>query len=417
MSNTSSNALLQRCEKCGTTATDVVPTPRSFRTRDALLCPKCRPRLVNPWLLLVGIVISIVVPIILQFSGRHPYVQEDASNRLITIWTSCAWILGTVFMVLGHECAHAAVACAVGINVRGISIGYGPRLGKWTLGKKFFELHLLPLAGVCLVDPYPGRGARWRQCMMIAAGPAIHLCAVILLATLWIALGWNRAEESTPASAITAVLFWLNVFFLTNLVPFNFPYQGMMLRSDGGQLFDLLIRRPTTKQPSVDLQTLSSLGDQGKWAEVQSAARALLKNVNSPHVATAYAAWLAVADVWMNGEENLGEADTLSLSCIQISPTDPAILTVRACVLLARHREDEAEKLLSRCRYTALHIYAEKAAAHLWTELHRRRNNTDQMHHWQSIAQKLDPTAAYKMFRDPATTPIAAPQLTPIDAQ
>ena len=50
-------------------------------------------------------------------------------------------------------------------------------------------------------------------------------------------------------------------------------------------------------------------------------------------------------------------------------------------------------------------LQRKKAAAHLWTELYRRRNNLDQMHHWQKIPQKLDPTAAYKIFRAPTPAP------------
>ena len=243
---------------------------------------------------------------------------------------------------------------------------------------------------------------------MLAAGPAAHLVALVAVLGLWFAAGWDQPEHFTAPSALAVGFFACNFYlFFLNLIPRNTAWNGTSVRTDGGNLLDLF----RGNRSPQSLEILISLADEGKWNEVQAIARASLRQQPPPPPSILFVihAWLAVADVWVGGEDDLKEADTLSQSCMQSSPGEPATLAVRACVLMAHHRDDEAEKLLTLAAKQNLNPYAEKAAAHLWTELHRRRNNLDQMHHWQTIAQKLDPTAAYKMFRDPTPTPAPPP--------
>jgi len=321
------------------------------------------------------------------------------------------WLFGATVMIAVHEFAHALVAWAVGITVNGVSLGCGPRLCRIHLRKIFLDLHAFPVMGVCWTLPLAPTQHPWRRALMIAAGPATHILALLAVTGLWFAEGWNRQEHFTIPSALAVGFFICNLVALPlNLLPRNTNWNGMPTRADGGSLLDLLRGNPATQSQEL----LIFLGNQGKWDEVQQISRAMLRQQppQAPSTLFVVHAWLAVADIWVGGEEDLTEADTISQRCMATAPADSAILTVRACVLLALHRDTEAEKLLTLAQFATPGPHAEKAAAHLWTELHRRRNNLPEMQRWQSIAQKLDPTAAYKLLRNPPAISVPS-EITP----
>ena len=343
---------------------------------------------------------------------RDPWLADHEVN---TFFLMCAgWLLGAILTIPIHELAHALAGWVAGFQITSISLGSGPRLYRIPLRKFAIDFHAYPLKGFYRALPFKGPNAHRRRALMIAAGPASHLLSLLVITALWFALGWNQQEHFTISSAIVAGIFIANLHLLiVNLLPRTSNWNGTPFRTDGGQLLDLWIGTHPVAVFQQNIEILVSLGNEGRWDEVQRVGRSQLKPpmANTPLYFWSFAAWVAVADVWAGGKPNLKEADLLSTYCLESSPADPALLTVRACVLMALNRNDEAESLLLQARSGVSGPAAEKAAAHLWTELHRRRNNIEQMHHWQKIAQKLDPTAAYKLLRDPVPTPAPQPTL------
>jgi hypothetical protein len=151
-----------------------------------------------------------------------------------------------------------------------------------------------------------------------------------------------------------------------------------------------------------------ALAEAGKWEQAQQTGREFIaKDVADDPVQHAIAAWVAVADVWVGGQEDLREAEQLSQRGLEFilrqaaesAATVAAFKCVRACVLLARCQDDAAAKLLDEAHAGAQET-SKKAAAHMWMEIYRRRGDSAREAEWSKVAAELDPEHTFDMRLD-----------------
>lgn len=102
-------------------------------------------------------------------------------------------ILVLAFLIFFHELGHFAVGKALGFRVLGFSIGFGPKLIKFTKGETEYSLRAIPFGGACMFDGEdeaaedndPRRfNAQpvWKRFLVILAGPAMNILLAFLIA-------------------------------------------------------------------------------------------------------------------------------------------------------------------------------------------------------------------------------------------
>lgn len=101
-------------------------------------------------------------------------------------------ILVLAFLIFFHELGHFAVGKALGFRILGFSIGFGPRLVKFTKGETEYSLRLIPFGGACMFDGEdeaaeddPRRfNAQpvWKRFLVILAGPFMNVILAFLVA-------------------------------------------------------------------------------------------------------------------------------------------------------------------------------------------------------------------------------------------
>ncbi|OLD57407.1 MAG: hypothetical protein AUI83_05385 [Armatimonadetes bacterium 13_1_40CM_3_65_7] len=113
-------------------------------------------------------------------------------------------ILALELMILVHELGHLLVAKRVGITVYTFAIGFGPRLGAFTLGETTYALNALPIGGYVHMagedldsrqaEVPPERSFRTKsvaqRLAVVCAGPVMNFfLAIVLLAVVAAAFG------------------------------------------------------------------------------------------------------------------------------------------------------------------------------------------------------------------------------------
>jgi hypothetical protein len=92
---------------------------------------------------------------------------------------------------------------------------------------------------------------------------------------------------------------------------------------------------------------IAKLGEAGQWAEVRRRGRTCLEREGwNMDAVCSVGMWVAVADLWEGSEPSLQEAERLSNVSLQADEVDGSIMTVRACVLMARGNIVEAETMM-----------------------------------------------------------------------
>jgi hypothetical protein len=83
-----------------------------------------------------------------------------------------------------HEAGHALAAVWVGWRVERISIGMGPRVSRFRLGRILVDLRLYPMEG--FVQPVPARlrHPRFESAFIYFAGPGIEMVVLAVLAAM-----------------------------------------------------------------------------------------------------------------------------------------------------------------------------------------------------------------------------------------
>jgi hypothetical protein len=155
-----------------------------------------------------------------------------------------------------HELGHAVAGWAVGAQVTGMRLGFGPRLtpaGSW--------LDLRPVIVAAHVTYIPPRGARRSQLLAIAsAGLVVHLVLIVVALGSGLDSLWSRE------------LAWANVLALaSNAIPLAGSFTSTTGGpNDGAHILALLRQRgEVVSDADPDLQQLFRAYDQGGVAAAQ----------------------------------------------------------------------------------------------------------------------------------------------------
>ena len=320
--------------------------------------------------------------------------------RVLGFGTFSGWavINAWLFLVFGylavipHEIGHALMARAVGFRVFSISCGVGPLLFDRLLGGVRLSVRAFPIDGGTVVTPSGTQGYRWKQALVIAAGPAVN--AICLAAAL--ALGPDlRVGRMLDGPALGLVFVAANAFaVMINLLPIRvstvhglLPNDGLALLQtprldaaaveealtvryileaqscgDEGRLRDAVswIERGLQRQPyaaALHLAMGSTLALLGQYDEARRRFVHVTQLPGLTPVAQA-TAWnnIAWADVLMARREGLEEADRLSQQALETVGWTPAFKGTRGAVLVAMGRTEEGLALL----FEALHEDADE---------------------------------------------------------
>lgn len=156
-------------------------------------------------------------------------------DRTSAASAAALYIVVVVLSILLHEIAHALVAMAVGAEVTGMRLGFGPRL---TPLSSPFDLR--PLIVAAHVSYRPPRGVRrWQMVAVTSAGLAVHLVLVAVALALgggpWPA--WRIALLVANAYALLGnALPMVGGFTTTSGGPNDGASLAMLLRHRGPYL-------------------------------------------------------------------------------------------------------------------------------------------------------------------------------------
>ena len=126
-----------------------------------------------------------------------------------------------------HEAGHALAARHVGMAVRSVRIGKGPKLASFRIGSSRVDIHAIPSTGLTTYPPSPMASARQRR-LVVAAGPAAHVLLILVALAVWLV---------SPVVAI--IVIFLNVELLRANLRARPPKVSESHGSDGWQLQQL----------------------------------------------------------------------------------------------------------------------------------------------------------------------------------
>jgi hypothetical protein len=159
----------------------------------------------------------------LLFGGLIAEVVRDYEPVKLAI---PLFFLGRGALTCLHEGGHALVARLVGWRVYRISVGMGPLLRRFRVGRTPVDLHLFPFGGFVLPAPVTLRRARLASTLIYAAGPGIEVLAVGALA---LAIGPEalfHRSAAVPVLAVQSVAAAAAMGVALNLWPRTLPNGG-----------------------------------------------------------------------------------------------------------------------------------------------------------------------------------------------
>lgn len=145
-----------------------------------------------------------------------------------------------------HELGHWIAAAALGVHVAAMSFGGGLRTKAFKIRDTFVLFGPAPSEGLVLPLHRTARHFRWKQMLIVAAGPAVNAAAALPGLFLLV-----NSDYYAQGPAAWSLLFWtiINaVLAIGNLVPFKIKTAFTEQPSDGAQLLSL----PKMSDDSVD---------------------------------------------------------------------------------------------------------------------------------------------------------------------
>ena len=120
-------------------------------------------------------------------------------------------ILVLAFLIFFHELGHFAVGKALGFRVLGFSIGFGPKLIKFTKGETEYSLRAIPFGGACMFDGEDESAGDddprrfnaqpvWKRFLVILAGPVMNVLLAFLIAFIVMLSSPVPIYETDPAT-------------------------------------------------------------------------------------------------------------------------------------------------------------------------------------------------------------------------
>ncbi len=349
-------------------------------------------------------------------------------------------VLSFPLMTLFHELGHALVGRACGLKVFGISLGHGKRLHRFQFGSHFLDLRAIPLGGFCSCSPEPGKAQRWRLALMLAAGPGTHLLFLCLILGLAPAGTFvDPATRLVRMVPLTALLLVNIEKLVMNLLPRNTRFDGVVIPNDGKRILSILSRKfnpdswvlgrfanelemhlerrdPAEARRTLEearpiagktlnfrVHELNLLAAEGNWPLVAEKCACELATETEFHKRFAFLDWGAVAGAYTRTD--LDEAQRFCDEALRPLPWDPTTQTVCSAVALAKGDNVSAEKFLRQAGSDNPNWAARAAAARMWEELSRQKNNPREELKWRRRANRLDPRGVFKLPSSPAPAP------------
>ena len=370
------------CDRCLATSTldDVFAVEKAALGKKRWYCPRCwqamheqraRGRLVFR----VALGLGALGLLALSGSGDGPHTAWLALNVFLTL-------LFIEMATLPHELGHALMAHALGCRVFSVTAGVGPRILERTVRGVRFRLHAYPFGGFTVTVPRGRRFFRFKQFVVVAAGPAVNGLLVAGALLLGRDLeGGGIVEGPRPALAL---LVANTVLLVGNLIPLRAASPAGVVPNDGLALLKL----PFTKASAVTealvaryaleadaCRERNSLQEARSWAErglgefpgapvlhlslgftlvlsgdCEGARRQFLACAEAKDVAPALRALALNNAAWVDAvtapNDRLEEADRLSQDALETLGFIPALKGTRGAVLVALGRHDEGAALL-----------------------------------------------------------------------
>jgi tetratricopeptide (TPR) repeat protein len=291
-----------------------------------------------------------------------------------------------------HELAHAVTGWLVGLEVGGITFGYGRAIWRFQLGGVLIRINTLPLSGRVYLGCNEPRLPRTRLWLAILMGPLSNVLLV------WAAARWWHSLAVVVGTPVVTAWIMVNlIIVISNLMPFSgMGAGGNPYQSDGLSLLKIP-RVPDSQLAAFRISALlvrglaryeleDFVGAQG-WLE-----KAMQRVPDNPNVILAlgaarislgqYAEGCTLLAPWADRTDQAagmrasligniarallmtnagGDGDATELAragqlSAEIMVSFPCMLgfrTIRALVLAATQRPEEALSLLDYINYSA----------------------------------------------------------------
>ncbi len=145
------------------------------------------------------------------------------------------FIVASLIATTAHELGHASIGIAVGMKVRMFQVGpfrWRIRDGRWRFD--FVLAQIFKFGGATAVVPLNPRQERWRDNLMLAAGPAGSLFIGLVALGMMVTAPNSAYERYWEVFALIALFGLCSVLF--NLV----PQRPEALYTDGARIYQLL---------------------------------------------------------------------------------------------------------------------------------------------------------------------------------
>jgi tetratricopeptide (TPR) repeat protein len=313
----------------------------------------------------------------------------------VTVWSAInlAAFLGAAWAVLAvHEGAHAIAGRVVGLSVRSLRVGVGPRVAHGRVRAAEIDLRAIPDGGEVTFSAPSIEGLRWRMVVAYLAAPALHVLLFVLAAVV---LGGDGLDDalSRPwqsTNAALAALLVVNGAFALNAIPFEVRHPGgaatttdalrvmrlftmgrdeqlrlvalhhydecrALIRAERGDEAAAMARELLQENRLPELVVAvkwmygTALLSVRRYAEAREVLRESLGPPRPAGGGTALALSNAAWASLMTGDtELLDEADALSREALHRDGDDASIAATRGTVLLKMGRTSEAAPLLAQ---------------------------------------------------------------------
>ncbi|MGD0737012.1 MAG: M50 family metallopeptidase [Terracidiphilus sp.] len=172
------------------------------------------------------------------FAGMSVWDRWSFSHHLqirtgLMYWLQLILALGLTIFI--HESGHALAGLGLGMKLRAFIVGpfhWRIRDGRWNF--QFQPSHFLSAGGAAALVTTDPNQPRWREIVMIAAGPLANLCTGLIAIPVALAAVGSSFEQDWHFLGVFSTLSL--VTFAANLI----PLRPESLYSDGARIFQLL---------------------------------------------------------------------------------------------------------------------------------------------------------------------------------
>ncbi len=351
-----------------------------------------------------------------------PYAEQFSILITIFFFYSC-----NIMMLALHELGHAVVAKLLGLRIFAIIFGTGKTLVKKQINTIHFSLNIFPFSGIVVWGTADPKFYRLRYFLSILAGPAVHIIFLILLVPRFI----RGSSIYLGDSFLDMFLFVLAasnlVLLIVNLYPRSFYTAFGLHPSDGLALYKTLKMSSSERDTHLAgyylyegmianeqmryQQALDSseeglkhfpnnmyLGNLqanmmlslGAFEEAREIFKQLLEKEESEARFMLYNN-LAYANLMIQDESLLAEADSLSKEAFENIPWAPSVRGTRGAVLVELGFLDEGKGLLLEAMAEHLEAGGKAADACHIAIAEIGKGNLPEGQYYIETAEQLDP--------------------------